>query len=52
LGDILLDSRRITVDQLNHALKIQCEKPALLGEILKSLGWLQQHELDEFLLRQ
>lgn len=52
LGDLLLDSRRITVEQLNAALKIQQEKPAKLGEILKSQGWLQDHELEALLLRQ
>lgn len=52
LGDMLLDSRRITVEQLHTALKIQQEKPAKLGEILKSQGWLRDHELDELLSRQ
>ncbi|HEX7635052.1 MAG TPA: hypothetical protein VF427_07230, partial [Noviherbaspirillum sp.] len=52
LGDLLLDSRDITLDQLNYALKIQQEKAKKLGEILCELGWLQPNVLDHALQRQ
>lgn len=52
LGDLLVDSRDITVDQLNRALEIQNKKPRKLGEILQELGWVQPHVLDQALQRQ
>lgn len=52
LGDLLVDSKDITVDQLNYALKIQQGKAKKLGEILCELGWLQPNILDHALQRQ
>jgi len=45
IGDILLDQGVITQGQLDHALKIQKEKGLLLGEILFSLGYVDQRQL-------
>jgi adsorption protein B len=52
LGDLLVDSRVITVDQLNEALTIQKSKSKKLGEILQEQGWLQSQVLDQTLQRQ
>jgi bacteriophage N4 adsorption protein B len=52
LGDVLIDNRDITMDQLNHALMIQKSKPQRLGEILQELGWLQPQALAQALQRQ
>jgi adsorption protein B len=52
LGDLLVDNRDITADQLEHALAIQKSKPKKLGEILQELGWLPAQVLDQALQRQ
>ena len=45
LGEILLKAKRITSSQLEFALEMQRHQGGLLGEILVSLGWLDQATL-------
>jgi adsorption protein B len=52
LGDLLLDARAITSEQLNQALAIQKTRPKKLGEILQEMGWINQQMLDQVLPRQ
>lgn len=52
LGDLLVDGRHITADQLHRALAIQDKKHRKLGEILQELGWIQPHVLQQALQRQ
>jgi adsorption protein B len=52
LGDLLVNSRDITAEQLDKALAIQKSKPKKLGEILQELGWLEAQVLDQALERQ
>ena len=52
LGEILLKAKRITSGQLEFALELQRHQDGLLGEILVSLGWLDQETLDAALAAQ
>jgi len=52
LGEILLNAKRITSSQLEFALEMQRHQSGLLGEILVSLGWLNQQTLDAALAAQ
>ena len=52
LGEILLREKRITSSQLEHALELQRQQGGKLGEILVSLGWLDQQTLDAALATQ
>ena len=52
LGEILLKAKRITSSQLEFALEMQRHQGGLLGEILVSLGWLDQATLDAALAAQ
>jgi hypothetical protein len=52
LGEILLKAERITSSQLEFALDLQRHQGGLLGEILVSLGWLDQQTLDAALAAQ
>jgi hypothetical protein len=52
LGEILLRGKRITSSQLEFALELQRHQGGLLGEILVSLGWLDQTTLDAALAAQ
>ena len=52
LGDMLLNAKRITSSQLEFALEMQRHQGGLLGEILVSLGWLDQQTLDAALVAQ
>ena len=52
LGEILLRAKRITSSQLEFALELQRHQGGLLGEILVSLGWLDQATLDAALAAQ
>jgi len=45
IGEILIEEGFITQEQLDHALKIQKEKGLLLGNILCSLGYVDQQTL-------
>ena len=52
LGEMLLNSKRITSSQLEFALEMQRHQGGLLGEVLISLGWLDQQTLDAALIAQ
>jgi hypothetical protein len=52
LGEMLLNSKRITSSQLEFALEMQRHQGGRLGEILVSLGWLDQQTLDAALVAQ
>ncbi|MFI4954064.1 MAG: hypothetical protein ACHP7M_13075 [Burkholderiales bacterium] len=52
LGEILLNTRRITSSQLEAALTLQREDGGLLGEILLGQGWLDKDTLDAALALQ
>lgn len=45
LGDLLLDRRIVTVEQLEIALSRQIQQPGLLGEILCELGFARQDDI-------
>lgn len=49
LGEILVESGEITMEQLNEALEFQKENGGLLGEILVGLGYIQDEELKKHL---
>ena len=56
LGELLIDSKLITVQNLEEALKVQKEKGGLVGQILVSLGYTteeaiaQAYSLDRLIL--
>jgi hypothetical protein len=52
LGDMLLQSNKITSEQLEFALAVQRKHGGLLGEILVSLDWLDRRTLDATLVAQ
>lgn len=52
LGDLLLQSNKITSEQLEFALELQRKRGGLLGEILVNLGWLDRSTLDAALVAQ
>ncbi len=52
IGDMLLDGKVITEDQLDQGLNYKNEAGVRLGEGLVSLGFLTRKELDDFLRRQ
>jgi hypothetical protein len=52
LGEMLLNAKRITSSQLEFALEMQRHQGGRLGEILVSLGWLDQPTLDAALVAQ
>jgi hypothetical protein len=52
LGDMLLQEKQITSEQLEFALDLQRKRGGLLGEILVSLGWLDRETLDATLSAQ
>jgi len=45
LGEILIQRKRITQEQLGSALQIQKEKGGFLGEILVNLGLLDERDI-------
>ena len=45
LGDLLLESRKVTLAHLSQALKVQKEKGGLLGDILVDLGLIDESDL-------
>ena len=49
LGEVLLQRRLITAEQLNDALSRQKQKPTALGEILKDMGLIRDAELSSAL---
>ena len=52
LGDMLLQKKQITSEQLEFALDLQRKGGGLLGDILVSLGWLDRATLDAALSAQ
>jgi len=52
LGDMLLQEKQITSEQLEFALDLQRKRGGLLGEILVRLGWLDRRTLDATLVAQ
>jgi len=52
LGRILLDANVVTGNQLDSALKVHWKSRALLGEVLKDLGFLSDDQLQSALLSQ
>jgi hypothetical protein len=52
LGELLLQSNKITSEQLESALELQRRRGGLLGEILVSLGWLDRTTLNATLVAQ
>lgn len=45
LGEILIERKRITREQLDEALRFQKTKRGLLGEILVKLGYLDEKDI-------
>ena len=45
LGQILLEKKVITIEELDKALKIHWKRGVLLGEILKDLGYVSEEDL-------
>ena len=52
LGEILIDSKLITQDQLAEALKVQQEKGGLIGQVLVSLGYTGEEDVAKALMAQ
>ena len=52
LGDLLVERKLITMDQLHHALKVQQEKGGLLGQILVGLGFTSEEAIAQALTAQ
>jgi adsorption protein B len=52
LGQLLLDDKVITAEQLDQALALQRGSKKKLGEILQEMGWLRPQALDRALQRQ
>ncbi len=49
LGQLLVDSQKITAEQLDTALKYQREHDTYLGSAIQSLGFISEPDLMEFL---
>ena len=49
LGQILMDKKIITVEELDKALKIHWKQGALLGEVLEELGYVDEKVLSSAL---
>jgi diguanylate cyclase (GGDEF)-like protein len=52
LGQILLEKRLLTVEQLDEALCIHWRRGVIFGEVLKELGFIRGEELDAILSAQ
>ena len=52
LGDLLLESRRLTLANLSTALKVQKERGKLLGEVIIDLGYVSERDIVETLSAQ
>ncbi len=52
LGELLLERKLITQEQLQHALKVQAAKGGLLGETLVSLGYTTEESVAQALTTQ
>jgi type IV pilus assembly protein PilB len=51
LGELLIEGKEITQEQLDEALRIQKKDGDLLGAILVNLGYLDEGVLLEHMLR-
>ncbi|GAK49359.1 Tfp pilus assembly protein PilB [Candidatus Moduliflexus flocculans] len=45
LGEVLVDACIISEEQLQKALDVQRQKPALIGQILVNMGWVSEEEI-------
>ncbi len=45
LGEILLQRKYITTEQLTHALEVQKKENGFVGEILVKLGYLEERDI-------
>ncbi len=52
LGQILIDAKLITTQNLEQALKVQSEKGGLIGQILVSLGFTTEEAIAQALTAQ
>ena len=52
LGELLIDCKLLTAQQLEEALALQKEKGGLLGQILVSLHYIQEEEIAQALTAQ
>lgn len=52
LGDLLLESRRLSLAHLSEALKVQKTSGGLLGDVLVDLGYVAERELVDVLAAQ
>ena len=46
LGQVLMESGMVTIDEINEALDVQKSSGQKLGDVLISLGIITQEELD------
>jgi type IV pilus assembly protein PilB len=52
LGELLVDAKLITVEQLNESLKVQQQKGGLLGQVLVNLGYVGEEDVAKALMAQ
>jgi len=52
IGELLLDEKRISEDQLKHALELQQKEPGKLGSILIRLGYVLEEDIAQGLSKQ
>lgn len=52
LGQILIEKKVLTMDQLDKALKVHWRRGVLLGEVLQDLGFISEKDLSEALVCQ
>lgn len=45
LGEVLVDACIISEEQLQKALDVQRQKPALIGQILVNMGWVSEEDI-------
>jgi type IV pilus assembly protein PilB len=52
LGELFIDSKLITQEQLAESLKVQQEKGGLIGQILVNLGYVSEEDVAKALMVQ
>lgn len=52
LGEIMLNKRWISEEQLEHALSLAAQHNTRLGEMLLQLGWIGEKQLEQALKEQ
>lgn len=52
VGEILIEKKLITQEQLAQALEVQLKEGGLIGQILSKLGYIKQEELEKSLNEQ